>query len=112
MLRGEVWTLHDEDYASKPRPVVVMQSKIGDAFDSVVLCLFTTHELKSLPLRVRIEPTESNGLKTTSYVMADKIASANKNVLGKLIGSLTDEQMHKINRELVKLLKITSEDVS
>jgi mRNA interferase MazF len=111
MLRGEVWTLLDEIYASKSRPVVVMQSEIGDVFDSIVLCLFTTHEPDSLPLRVKIDPTIENGLKTTSYVMVDKIASADRRELGELIGVLTDTQMHEINRRLVKLLDISSEDI-
>ncbi|GHT79197.1 hypothetical protein FACS1894104_3480 [Actinomycetota bacterium] len=111
MLRGEVWTLRDEGYASKSRPVVVMQSEIGDAFDSIVLCLFTTHVSDFLPLRVRINHSAENGLKATSYVMVDKIASADRCELGELIGTLTNSQMHQINRQLVKLLNISSEDI-
>ncbi len=42
MKRGEIWTLQDKNYASKARPVVVIQSDKHDAFDSVILCLFTT----------------------------------------------------------------------
>ena len=40
MKRGEIWTLQDRNYASKARPVVVIQSDSHNAFDSVILCLF------------------------------------------------------------------------
>ena len=44
MKRGEIWTLQDRNYASKARPVVVIQSDKHDSFDSVILCLFTSFE--------------------------------------------------------------------
>ena len=34
MKRGEIWTLQDKHYASKARPVVVIQSDKHDSFDS------------------------------------------------------------------------------
>ena len=42
MKRGEVWTLQDKYYASKSRPVVVIQSDKYDVFESIILCLFTS----------------------------------------------------------------------
>lgn len=44
MKRGEIWTLRDREYASKARPVVIIQSDKHDSFDSVILCLFTTYK--------------------------------------------------------------------
>jgi mRNA interferase MazF len=44
MKRGEIWTLRDEGYAGKARPVVIVQADPGDFFNSVILCLFTTFE--------------------------------------------------------------------
>jgi mRNA interferase MazF len=43
MKRGEVWVLRDDEYASKARPVIVVQSD------------------------------ETNGLKKDSYVMTEKL---------------------------------------
>ena len=42
MKRGEIWVLRDDGYASKPRPVVVIQSDEITQFQSVVLCLLTS----------------------------------------------------------------------
>ena len=57
MKRGEIWVLRDEGYASKPRPVVVIQSDEITQFQSVVLCLLTSFDSTNIPTRVRIEPS-------------------------------------------------------
>ena len=40
-MRGEIWTMRDDIYASKARPVVIVQSDEVGGFDSIVLCLMT-----------------------------------------------------------------------
>lgn len=75
MRCGERLTLQDKNYASKARPVVVIQSDKHDVFDSVILCLFTTFESGDISTRVRIEPSAENGLQKVSYVMTDKIVT-------------------------------------
>jgi mRNA-degrading endonuclease toxin of MazEF toxin-antitoxin module len=47
MERGELWTLKDRNYASKTRPVVIVQANSESNFDSVILCLFTTFDSES-----------------------------------------------------------------
>ena len=111
MLRGEIWTLQDDGYASKARPVLIIQGETGDRFDSVILCLFTTYDSKDIENRVAVNPTTENGLRKPSFVMTDKIITIAKSELGDLIGVLTDEQMHAINRQLAKLLVIIKEDI-
>ena len=69
MRRGEIWTLQDRHYASKSRPVVVIQSDKHDSFDSVILCLFTSYESGDISTRVRVEPSAENGLLKESYVI-------------------------------------------
>ena len=88
MKRGEIWTLQDKHYASKARPVVVIQSDKHDSFDSVILCLFTSYESGDISTRVRIEPSSENGLQKVSYVMTDKIVTVDKSRLGKRVGVL------------------------
>jgi mRNA interferase MazF len=111
MKRGEVWTLQDEGYASKARPVVIVQAGSGDFFNSVILCLFTTFESSHIPTRVHITANETNGLKKDSYIMTEKLITINKNELGEKIGDLTEEQMHRISSQLAKLLEIHKEDI-
>jgi len=73
MKRGEIWTLRDDGYASKARPVVIVQSDDIDMFDSIVLCLLTTFDSSEILTRVRIMPDLENGLRKNSYIMTEKI---------------------------------------
>jgi mRNA interferase MazF len=72
MKRGEVWTLQDRNYASKARPVVIIQTD-DNTFESIILCLLTTFESEYIPTRIKIIPDEENGLEKTSYVMTEKM---------------------------------------
>jgi mRNA interferase MazF len=111
MKRGEIWTLKDTNYASKARPVVIIQADTEDMFDSVILCLFTTFESGNISTRIRIKPTVRNGLVKTSYVMTEKIITVDKALLGKQIGSLSKKEMHFIAGKLAKILEIHKDDI-
>jgi len=106
MKRGEVWTLRDDRYANKARPVVVVQSDNMHEFDSIVLCLFTTFESKHIPTRVFISADLTNGLKKDSYIMTEKIVTVAKVELGEKIGILTDAQVIKVANQLTVILGI------
>jgi len=106
MKRGEIWTLRDDGYASKARPVVIVQSDSISRFDSIVLCLFTTYVSDQIPTRVRIPADSINGLKKDSYVMTEKIITVDKRELGERIGNLTIDQMNAIVAQLAIILEI------
>ena len=112
MNRGEVWTLQDDNYAHKARPVIILQDKLADTFDSVILCLLTSYNSEGITTRVRIEPSETNGLRKTSYVMTEKLLTVRKTELGKRIGKLTDDQVRSIAKQLASLLGITKDDLA
>jgi mRNA interferase MazF len=109
--RGEVWTLKDGNYASKARPVVIVQADIANDFGSVILCLLTSFESDNIPTRVKINPSSENRLKKTSYVMTEKIVTIEKSLLGKLIGNLSDRTMRLIAGNLAKVLEIHKNDI-
>jgi len=100
MKRGEIWTLRDRQYASKARPVVIIQSDEQDLFDSVILCLFTTYDSQEIKTRVLISPSSENGLIKESYVMTDKIVTVDKSILGERIGVLTVKDMKAVSEQL------------
>jgi mRNA interferase MazF len=108
---GEIWSLQDNDYASKPRPVIIVQATVEAAFDSVILCMLTTYKSDNIPTRTRIEPLPSNGLKKTSYVMTEKLLTINSVRLGIKIGELAEQEMHHISGQLAKVLGITEDDL-
>lgn len=106
-MRGEIWTMRDDLYASKARPVVIVRSDKISGFDSVVLCLMTTFESSNIPTRVRVEPSKDNGLERTSYVMTDKIASVSRSMLGKRIGVLERGRMDEVTEKLALVLGLS-----
>ncbi|MGB4776895.1 type II toxin-antitoxin system PemK/MazF family toxin [Microbacterium sp.] len=109
MQRGEIWTLRDDRYAAKARPVVVVQGDL-DQFDSVVLCLLTSFERPDAE-RVQVDPAPDNGLHKTSYVMADKLVTVRQDELGNRVGSLTAEQMRAVSRQLARVLALSKDDL-
>ncbi len=106
-MRGEIWTMRDDLYASKARPVVIVQSVEISGFDSVVLCLMTTFESSGIQTRVRVEPSAENGLERTSFVMTDKIASVSRGMLGKRIGVLERDRMDEVTEKLALVLGLS-----
>jgi len=64
-----------------------------------------TSELREAPLfRIRVEPTDDNGLRKTSEVMVDKIQTVAHEKIGNTIGHLDDESMLAVNRALAVFL--------
>lgn len=105
MKRGEVWTVSGgASYAGKPRPAVIVQEDRFEGTDSVTLCVFTTDPTDAPLLRLLIEPTDRNGLKSASRLMVDKITTVPKARLGKRIGRLRDEDVVRMNRALTVFL--------
>ncbi len=105
MKQGEIWTVQEKGYASKPRPVLVIQKEINK-YDSVILCLLTSFDSSELENRVPVEPTSKNGLKSLSYVMTDKIVTVNKNVIDKRVGKLENKTMKEVLSKIAQFLGI------
>ena len=66
MKRGEIWTVAGgEDYAGKPRPVVILQNDSFDATLSITIGSFTTNATEAPLFRLK-----SNRTRTTVYTPA------------------------------------------
>jgi mRNA interferase MazF len=105
MRRGEVWTVSGgKDYAGKPRPVVIVQDDAFDATDSITICAFTTDPTEAPLFRLLVEPSERNGLRSSSRLMVDKITTVPKSKVGKRIGQLDDEDVVRLNRAVMVFL--------
>ena len=111
MKRGEIWTLQDDRYASKARPVVIVQEDLAFSSDSVILTLLTTFDKEGASSRVAVEASDANGLRHTSFVMVEKLLTVRRSELGTRVGTLTDDQMHDISRKLAQVLGITAADL-
>jgi mRNA interferase MazF len=103
-MRGEVWVAQADLYATKVRPVLVIQSDLHDAYDSIVTCLITTHDNPNAVARVKLEPGPENGLAQTSFAMTDKIFSFDKADLARRIGALSGPDMDRVSEKLRAML--------
>jgi mRNA interferase MazF len=110
--RGDVWTVAGgPDYAGKPRPAVILQDDAFDATVSITICPFTTHAVDAPLMRVPIEPSDRNGLRSASHVMIDKIATVSKKKLESRVGRLSDEDIVRVNRAVVVFLGLAGSGV-
>ena len=105
MKRGNVWTVAGgPDYAGKPRSAVILQDDAFNATASITICRFTTHCVDVPLIRLRIEPSERNGLRAASQLMIDKITTVSKSKLERRVGRLSDEDIVRVNRAVLVFL--------
>jgi mRNA interferase MazF len=105
--RGEVWTsAGGQNYAGKPRPVVILQDDRFDTTDSVTVCPFTTDPTDAPLFRLPIVSDDGNGLGLDCRVMVDKITTVPKSRIGVRVGRLADRDMVRLNRAVIVFLGI------
>lgn len=98
MRRGDVVTVAVAGDYGKPRPAVIVQT---DAFPethgSVVVCQ-TTSDLSDAPdFRIAIAPSNANGLRVRSQIMADKPVTVRRERIGRPIGRLDADDVRRLN---------------
>ena len=76
-----------------------MQSGAFDATEPVTVCGLTTN-----PTERVIEPNETNALKVTCRLTADKITTMPRAKLGNRVGRLVDEDILRMNRAVLVFL--------
>jgi mRNA interferase MazF len=107
--RGEIYTAAARGpYTGKPRPVVIVQDDRFDATASVTVCPFTTNPVDAPLARIRIEPSNDNGLERRSSLMVDKLSTVPRSALGERLGRLREEELVQLNRSLMVFLGLAS----
>lgn len=91
-------------YASKPRPAVIVQDDSFSGLESVTICGFTSDPTRAPLFRITVEPLPSNGLRTASRIMVDKLTTVRKSSLGQRLGRLSDEDLLRLNRAMLVFL--------
>ena len=88
------------DYG-KPRPAVGVQT---DAFPethaSVVVCQMTSEVFDAPDFRITVDPSNANGLRTPSQIMADKPVTVRRERVGQTIGHLAADDIRRLNAAL------------
>jgi mRNA interferase MazF len=98
MKRGDVVVVAAAGDCGKPRQAVIVQT---DAFPethvSVVVCQMTSEIADASDFRVTIDPSERNGLRTRSQIMADKPVTIRRRRVAQSIGRLEDDDIARLN---------------
>jgi mRNA interferase MazF len=98
MKRGDVVTVAASGDHAKPRPAVIVQTDaLPAAHASVVICQMTSECSSAPDFRVTIDPTEKNGLRVRSQVMADKPVTVRRERIGRQVGHLDDQDISRLN---------------
>ncbi len=105
MQRGDVVIVAAAGDYGKPRPAVIVQS---DAFPeshaSVVICQMTSDLADAPDFRITLEPSDKNGLRTRSQVMADKPTTVRRERIGSVIGHLDAGDLRRLNVALALVM--------
>ncbi len=105
MKRGDVVTVAASGDYGKPRPAVIVQT---DAFPethaSVIVCQMTSELAEAPDFRIAIEPSETNGLRVRSQVMADKPVTLRRDRIGGVIGRFAPEDLRRVNSALAVVM--------
>jgi mRNA interferase MazF len=98
MKRGDVVTVAAAGDYGKPRPAVIVQTDaLPAAHASVVVCQMTSECSDAADFRVTIDPTEKNGVRVRSQVMADKPVTIRRERVGRRVGRLDDKDIARLN---------------
>ena len=100
MKRGDIVTISAQGDYGKPRPAVVVQSDALNAADSVLVALFTSAITDAAQYRLTVAPATSNGLKSPSQVMIDKVLATPRTKCGPVMGCLSAAEMLALNAML------------
>ena len=86
---------------NKNRPAIVLI----DSLDDVTICFITTQLKWQSDFDVIVQPTKLNGLKKTSLIRLNKIATVDKELIIGLLGQLDNTYTRQLDDNLIKLLK-------
>ena len=105
MRRGDLWTVAGgQDYAGPPRPVAIVQDDSFDATDSITIGAFTPDETDAPLFRLRVEPNEQNGLRSSWRLLGATITTVPKSKVGEQMGRLDGTDILRLNQTVLVVL--------
>ncbi|MFW5656121.1 MAG: type II toxin-antitoxin system PemK/MazF family toxin [Bacteroidota bacterium] len=87
---------------NKNRPAIILI----DSVDDVTICFITTQLKWQSDFDIILQPTKLNGLKKTSLIKLNKIATVDKELIIGLLGQLDDKYLEQLDDNLIKILKL------
>ncbi len=87
---------------AKLRPSVVLI----DSNQDIVVAFITSQLKRKTEAAISIKSSEINGLKCDSFLRLDKITTLDKEIVVGRLGSLTQSEIEKMDRGLIKILNL------
>ena len=110
MRRGDIVTVSAAGDYGKPRPAIIVQSNLFNETHASILVCLVTGDLHDAPIfRVPVEPDDSNGLRRTSQIMADKVLAVRRDRIGERVGQLDEDTTIRLNRSLALFLGLAEQ---
>jgi mRNA interferase MazF len=101
MKRGDLVTIAMQGDFGKPRPALVLQSDVfSNIHETVSVALLSSNLIQAPIFRLNVMPDDRNGLTKECQIQIDKIMSVRKEKIGKVIGTLDDTMLVRVNRAL------------
>ncbi|MBC7913415.1 MAG: type II toxin-antitoxin system PemK/MazF family toxin [Pyrinomonadaceae bacterium] len=95
----------------KIRPAVILQSdilnKVHHPSTIVVPLSSKSYENKATLLRIKIDPSELNGLKKTSFIVIDQLTAVDNVKIIERIGTLNETIQQQIHTSLSAVLNLS-----
>ena len=107
--RGAVVIVALPDDYGKPRPALVVQSDLFNETHASVSVVPVTTTLVDAPLfRLTVEASPTNGLRTLSQIMVDRLTAVRRDRIDRAVGRVDDDVLLRVNRALALWLGLAS----
>ena len=104
MKRGDIIVVAYGELG-RPRPVVIVQGdELGATTTTVLACPITSEVTKDLAIRPIIEAAASNGLRTQSQIMTDRLLAVPRDRVRQVIGIVDDLTSDRLDAALLLVL--------
>jgi mRNA interferase MazF len=80
---------------------LVQADVFNPTHDSFTVAPLTSHVVGAPLFRITVDPSPSNGLKSVSQVMIDKLVTVPRARLGPVVGALEPDLMQRVDHSLM-----------
>lgn len=101
LKRGDVVVVALPGDYGKPRPALIIQSDLFNETHASVTVVPVTSTLVDAPIfRLTVDPSPTNGLRSLSQLMIDKVTTVSRTRIAQSIGRLEEDLLLRVNRAL------------
>ena len=101
---GQIVTALGGPYATKARPVLILQNPKFKTGDSVIIAPLTSVQNCEINTRIVVRPSKNNGLDRDCFVEVDKITAIMVTAIGPVVGMLEESTLSEVTAMAVSLV--------